>query len=353
MVNGFALLVFLGFAVGLLVLVRRTIFTQHRSDLRMLGAVADRQERSVAHKVLRVLRARNIVVLVALVVGGVLAWNLHEQFPSAAGLPLAVAPAGMWGLASAVLAWWPLPYEFADSGSVGSSVASADLTPRSTATFGPRWGIIVPTVLLAATTVGLLVAGILSGTDEKGRFRNLPYISANGAELDNNMVVTHIQLGHGSVGPFPGWYYGLPVLGLLLVGAGLSLWALYSNARRPRLRATKLLAFDDAVRTNVGFVISTGFSAMLCLQAAPLMLFAASALFSSGQSTAYEVGQVAEAATIPDTVLDPVLGTLAVVIAVVALMLLVIGTILLVRWLGWMTTTLRPLKEHSTTTVNA
>ena len=157
------------------------------------------------------------------------------------------------------------------------------------------------------------------------------------------MVVTQIQWGQGSVGPFPGWFYGVPILALLLAGAGLGLWALNANARRPRLRGARLRAFDDAVRTNVGYVISTGFSAMLCFQTAPLMLFAAGALRSSGTNPGYVVGQVYDDAVMSNATTDPATGALALAIAVAALLLLVVGTILLVRLLGWLGTTLRPL----------
>ncbi|WP_411732324.1 hypothetical protein [Paeniglutamicibacter sp.] len=348
MFNGIALLILLGFGVGIVMLVRRSILTQHRSDLLSLAAAGNDNERANAFRVLRSLRARTIAGMAAMVSGGAVALVLQQEFTAAAGLPLAVAPAGMWALSAAVFACWRLPHEFTGPSTESSLQVSAELTPRSTGTFGPAWGIVLPAVLLGASALGLVVAGFLSGTDEQGRFRNLPYVSAGGAELDTNMVVTHIQLGVGTAGPFPGWYYGLPVLALLLLGAGLNLWALKTNARRPRMRDLRLLAFDDAVRTNVGYVVSTGFSAMLCFQIAPMMLAAAVAIRSSGMNPGYVVGQVLDQDTIPTMTLDPVLGFLALAIAVVALLLLVIGTVLLVRLLGWMGTTVRPLQLPAT-----
>lgn len=353
MINGFALLILIGFGVGTVMLVRRSIFTQHRSDLLLLAAAGNDSERANARKVLRSLRARTLTAVAAMALGGAVALVLHDALPAAAGLPLAVAPAGMWVLAALVFAGWRLPHEFTDSSSETLLPFSAELTPRSTGTFGPAWGIVMPAVLLTGSVLGLVVAGLMSGTDERGRFRNLPYLSAGGAELDKNMVVTQIQQGTGSVGPFPGWYYGLPVLALLLLGAGLSLWALNTNARRPRIRGLRIRAFDDAVRTNVGYVISTGFSAMLCFQIAPLMLFAASALRGSGMKPGYVVGQILQEGAIPQMTLDPMLGALALAMAVVALLLLVIGTVLLVRLLGWMGATLRPLQLPATDTAIA
>lgn len=348
MANGFALLLLLAFSVGIVVLVRRNIFTQKRSDLLSLAAGGTIVERANAVRVLRSLRARTVAALTVMAAGGAAALVLHAEYPDAAGLPLAAAPAGMWVLASLVFVVWRIPHEFSDISPESSLHTSAELTPRSTGRFGPAWGIVMPAVLLGASAAGLVVAGILSGPDERGRFRNFPYVSAGGAELDQNLVVTHVQLGAGSIGPFPGWYYGLPVLALLLLGSVLGLWALSTNARRPRMRGMRLRAFDDAVRTNVGYVVSTGFSAMLCFQVAPLLLFTASALHGSGMNAPYVVGQVLDGGGVPGMTADPLLTALALSVAVVALLLLIVGAVLLVRLLGWVGATVRPLRFPAT-----
>lgn len=343
MVNLFALLLLIGFAVGIILLVRRSIFTQRRPDLTALANGATGVERAHALAVIRVLRARNLAVVAALLAGAVVAVALGELFPFSFGLPLAIAPAGMWVLAGLVFACWPLPHDFVGDAPQAAQKPTADLAPRSTSMFGPSWGITLPAVLLAATVIGLVVTGLLSGPDERGLFRNLPYVSTGAAELDGNMVVTAIQVGEGSAGPFPGWYYGVPILVLLLLGAGLGLWALNSNTRRPRMRGENLRGFDDAVRTHVGYVISTGFSTMLCFQAAPLMLASAVAFRAAGSSPGYVVGQIYDDAAMGRTTTDPVMGALSISLAVVALVLLVVGTILLLRLLGWLGAALRPL----------
>lgn len=336
MVNLFALLLLIGFAVGIVLLVRRSIFAPRRPDLKALATALPGAERDHAVAVLRVLRARNLAVLAALLAGAVVAVALGKLFPFSAGLPLAVAPAGMWVLAGLVFACWPLPHDFAGDAPQAVQKPVADLAPRSSSMFGPSWGIALPAVLLGAIVTGLVVTGLLSGPDERGRFRNLPYVSTGGAELDGNMVVIAIQVGQGSAGPFPGWYYGIPILALLLLGAGLGLWALNSNARRPRMRGENLRGFDDAVRTHVGYVISTGFSAMLCFQAAPMMLASAVAFKSAGSSPGYVVGQVYDDAAVGRTTTEPVMAALSISLAVVALLLLVLGAILLLRLLGWL-----------------
>lgn len=347
MVNLFALLLLLGFTVGIILLMRKSVLTQRRADLAALARLGTATERANAVAVLRGLRARNITVLAVLVAGAVIAVVLHQRFPSAAGLPLAVAPAGIWVLAVLVFAGRPLPHEFSGAAAQSPQRVSADSTPRSSAMFGPAWGIALPAILLAGTVLGLVVAGILSGPDENGRFRNLHYVSA-AVELDSNMVVTRVLPGAGAAGPFPGWYYGIPLLVLLLLGAGLSLWALNSNARRPRMRGENLRGFDNAVRTHVGYLISSGFSAMLCFQAAPLALAAAAAFRSSGANPGYVIGQVYDDAAIGRVTMDPVMGALSIFLAALALILLVVGAILLLRLLGWLGAALRPLHDAAT-----
>ncbi|GAA5227179.1 hypothetical protein [Paeniglutamicibacter antarcticus] len=348
MVNGAVFVVLIGFVVGLVMLVRRGVLTQHRADLGSLARMGSATEQGNAREVLRSLRARNLAAVVAVVAGGFAAVTLQHIFPDAAGLALALAPAGIWVLAASVFAFWRLPHEFTALPTDSFEQSTAELVPRTVSRFGPAWGLMLPAALLATTVLGLLVAGLASGTDAQGRYRNLPYVSSGGAELDSNMVITGLQIGEGAVGPFPGWYYGMPVMVLLLLGTVVGLRALSSNAHRPRLRGVDLRGFDDAVRTNVGYVISTGFSAMLCFQAAPMMLVAASAVSSSGTHPVYTVGEAIDEAVVPSLEIDPAAGALSMGILVGAVLLLVVGATLLLRLLGWLGPTLKPLRLPAT-----
>lgn len=353
MVNAAVFVVLTGFVVGLVALVRRAVLAQRRTDLVSLARTGSATEQANAREVLRSLRTRNLAALVAMVAGGFAAVALQNKFPDAAGLALALAPAGTWVLAASVFAFWRLPHEFTALPTDSFEQATAELAPRTASKFGPVWGIMLPAVLLATTVLGLVVAGLASGTDAQGRYRNLPYVSPGGAELDSNMVVTGLQLGEGTIGPFPGWYYGLPVLALLLLGTVLGLRALISNVHRPRLRGVHLHGFDDAVRTNVGYVISTGFSAMLCVQAAPMMLVAASAISNSGTHPVYTVGEAIDESVVPSLGIDPAAGALSMGISVAAVLLLVIGATLLVHLLGWLGPTLKPLRLSATEDADA
>ncbi|MCV9992811.1 hypothetical protein OIU93_00695 [Paeniglutamicibacter sp. ZC-3] len=140
MVNGFALLLLLGFSVGIVLLVRRNIVTQKRSDLLSLAASGTFVERANAGRVLRSLRARTAAALAVMALGGAVALVLHAEYPGAAGLPLAAAPACMWILASLVFVAWRLPHEFSDISPESSLHTSAELTPRSTGNVRPGMG---------------------------------------------------------------------------------------------------------------------------------------------------------------------------------------------------------------------
>ncbi|MFF5793974.1 hypothetical protein ACFY5D_18170 [Paeniglutamicibacter sp. NPDC012692] len=347
MLNLLSMLLLLGFCIAVLMLVRRRVLSQRRDDLAALAAASSDAEAVVVGKVLRTLRSRNLAALGAAAFGAAVAIFFTEAFPRTYGLLMVAAPAIMAVLAAAVYAFWRIPHEFPTADPAPSGRISADLTPRSTGMFGPAWGIVLPGVLLIGTLGGLLVAGMFSGPDEKGLYRDLPYVSMNGAQLDENSVVTQIHMSDGSTGPFPGWYYGLPVMGLLVIAGILTLWALNVNARRPRLRSTGLQGFDHAVRTHNGYVLSTGLSALLCFQAVPLVVLSASSIVNAGYNTMYAIGQVYDDDAIPDSVLDPAHAALAMSLAGVGLLLGVTGVLLLANLVGWIGATIMPIRRKS------
>lgn len=343
MQNLLSMLLLFGFCIAVLMLVRRRVLSQRRDNLAALAVGASAADAVIGMKVLRTLRSRNLAVLAAAAIGAAGAIFFTQGFPRLYGLPLVAAPAIMAVLAAAVYAFWRIPHEFPAADPSPSGRISADLTPRSTGMFGPAWGIALPGVLLIGTIGGLIVAGMFSSPDEKGLYRDLPYVSTNGAQLDENSVVTQIHMSEGASGPFPGWYYGVPVMALLVLAGILTLWALNVNARRPRLRSSGLQGFDNAVRTHNGYVLSTGLSALLCFQTLPLVLLAASSIVNSGYRTTYAIGQVYDDTAVPDSVLDPAHAALAMSLAGVGLLLGVTGIVLLANLVGWIGATMKPV----------
>lgn len=323
-----------GFAVMLLVLLRIGLLPQRRvNPLHAMPTTGP--DRALAERILSTVRARNLTATAVAVFGFVVALVIHQAFIKPGALALVAAPAGIWVLVVLVLVCWPIPSEFPDQQGVGNSPVAATLVPRTTGMFGPRWGLVVPIVLFVVTMIGLVVAGLLSSTDELGRHRQIGYQTVSGAVLDDNMVVTGNLVGDGSTGPFPGWYYGVPVGILLVLGLALTLVALSGNARRPSLRSQGLSDFDLAVRTHNGYILSSGFSAFICLQLVPLLTMAATSVYNMSYSSVYAVGQKVDDSSTGELVLDPWKVALAWSLGSLGMLLLIVGIVLLGYLLAW------------------
>lgn len=335
----------LGLCIAILVIVRRGVLSRRREDLAIAAHQGTAADAVVAEKILRVMRTRNIAAITLAVLGVVGAFLLQSAFRQTFGLFVISAPLIAALMATGVYACWQIPSEPKVQGQPAETRISAGLTPRSTGMFGPAWGILVPGMLLGSLLVGLLLAGTFSGPDENGKYRNLPHMSFGGATLDENMMVTEILPTTGSSGPFPGWYYGVPLMGLLVIVGILTLVALHNNVRRPSLRSAGLHEFDNAVRNHEGYVLSTGLSMLLCFQAVPLLFMAATSIYSAGTHAAYEVGMVLEDGVIPPLDVDTGLAALSAALGIIALLLIVTGVALLVKLAGWMGPSFGSLKH--------
>lgn len=345
MLNLLPSVLLLGLCLAVLVVVRRGVLSRHRSDLAVAAARGTMADAAVARKLLRALRARNLAAIGVAGLGAASAILVHSTFPRAHGLSLVAAPAAMAMLVAALYALWPLPSEFKGPNQPVPEPISANLTPRSTGMFGPAWAVAVPGVLSGVLVAGLVVAGLFSGPDETGQYRNLPHVSWGGAVLDENMVVTRLELTEGATGPFPGWYYGIPVIALLVLAGVFMLWALNSNARRATLRSPGLKDLDLAVRNHLGYIISTGISMLLCFQAVPLLAMASASIYNAGAGSSYEVGMVVGDGPGPALDVDPAHAAFSLALAITALLMAIAGVVLLVKLTGWVGSTLGPVRH--------
>lgn len=334
MSNLLPIIVIVGIGIVLVALTRRGVLSQRRAPLTLQSREASGPDRELVLRILRAIRTRNLTAVGAAVLGVVLAVVVHQGFTKAAGLPLVLAPGAAGVLSTLVFLWWPLPHEARSTSLLKHDQICADLTPRTKGMFGPGWGVALPSVLSAITVVGLLLGGIFSSPDERGLYRQLHYVTHSGASIDANSVVTGNLVGYGSSGPFPGWYYGIPVGAVVVLGYMLTMWALNSNVRRPSLRSLELREFDKAVRTHNGYVLSTGFSALLCFQLVPLLAMAAISTYGASYNAIYEVGQRFDAGA--DIFRDPWLATLGWTMGGLCMLLLIIGVLLLGYLVGWM-----------------
>ncbi|HAY42793.1 MAG TPA: hypothetical protein DCY59_04250 [Micrococcaceae bacterium] len=335
MSNLLPILVIIGFGLVLSLLIRRGVFAQKRADLVALARQGTAEESDIAAQILRTMRSRNLAAMGMAILGGALALFLNQAFPKANGIHLVLLPVGAWVLVVLLLIFWPIPHDLRVANENNDSRVSADLTPRSTRMFGPVWAVLAPTALLVASLAGLVISGIASSPDERGRYRELPFQALSGAQVDANMTVTESLAIEGTTGPFPGWYYGVPLMTLLVIGALLTLWALNINVRRPSLRSASLQEFDRAVRTHNGYILSTGFTAALCFQLLPPVLMAAGAIYNSGYNAVYVVGETYAGENAPQMATDPWHLALALCLAALGILALIIGVLLLGQLAGW------------------
>lgn len=209
---------------------------------------------------LRSARQRSLLAAVlaaAVLVGGLTAWDLR---PRTLGLPFVVAP----GLAAAIglscHALLPAPVAPVD----GATVRQAALAPRRVWTFVPRRSLAWACCLVAANVALLVVAGVTAGPDSR------------------SFTVVHGNRS-GTSGPYPGWYYGWPVLvsTALLVAATVA--ALARVAQTPSLPRQGLDPADRAWRAASSRSIMLLATGMLSLQLAGLMFMASQSWTSASR----------------------------------------------------------------------
>ena len=343
----------IGLCIGILFIVRRGVLAQRREDFSVAAQQGNAADVVVARKLMHVMRNRHLLAIGMALLGVIGMFVLQETYPKSFGLFLLGSPLVAATLAMGIYAFWKLPTDLnADAGSTDEPI-SAGLVPRSTGMFGPAWGILVPGLIAGSMLLGLLIAGFFSGPDEQGLFRNIPHTSFSGATLDENMVVTQVDVTTGSAGPFPGWYYGVPLIGLLVVVGILTLWALNTNARRPSLRSAGLQRFDTAVRNHEGYVISTRVSMLLCFQAVLLLFMAATSIFSAAKSAAFEIGMTVEPGISVPLAVDTGLAALSATLGIFALLLILTGVALLVKLFGWVGSTFGSLERKHNESASA
>ena len=157
---------------------------------------------------------------------------------NALGLAVAAIIAGLV-LAASPMVSWPR----------ADGVRTADLVPRSGGSFGPRWGFALPLASAGILILFLIVTGLTSVPDDLGLYR---------------AFTVEIVGGSSTASPYPGWYYGVPVIAATLVLAGVVLLVLNRVAAAPRPTNRDLYAVDDALRRSVTrFIMLLSSSALL------------------------------------------------------------------------------------------
>lgn len=179
------------------------------------------------------------------------------------GSALVFAPAVGAVIALLVIAISPTPYRPFRVG-----LRFAELTPRGAATFGPRWGFVVPLIATALLVSLLITTGMSAVSDDGGLPRAI-----------------YVAVPHGSNEgtPYPGWYYGVPILAASAVLVAVTLVALHRVAAAPRIGPADLPHLDGAVRAALTRFVMLVATAVILLYLGGVSLFAAETLRTTSQ----------------------------------------------------------------------
>jgi hypothetical protein len=148
--------------------------------------------------------------LTALLVGviiAVLMWQVGTWWPR--GYGLAYALAASTGALAGLIAYNLYPR--AGWKSPAGERAHAELTPRTPTSFARHWVFALPLATALTLILGLVLTGLYSSTDDNGLHRVYQRRSLSGWGIEDGQVVD-VQYNLSSTGPFPGWYYGVPLI---------------------------------------------------------------------------------------------------------------------------------------------
>lgn len=255
-------LVMLGAAILVIWLIARAIrpdSTQHQplppQDVRVITALKSEHTRMW------------VSLLAALLVGLFVMWpvvnylGLGNDDTSPYSFPdlMAILPwlglgAGFAGLAIHIL-WRPARPVASDD------IREADLSERTAWGFGPRWAFAIPLVTSGVLIAVLVAAGLASTQDAAGKWRRLAVTVADGGTADDNGIITEIHRSTILI-PFPGWYYGAPLIVGVILLTSMTFWALHRTAVGPRIPGAST-QLDYAVRTiNTRFLMALSSAAL-------------------------------------------------------------------------------------------
>lgn len=228
-------------AGGLWVIVRRAVgASAHRPPEGGVTSTASRADVALVYQ------SEAWASQAALAVGcgvAVLMWAWGTWRTQGYGPPISLA--GSLGAVVGLAAYAVMPRKLWTSDP--STGAVADLTPRRPTSFARQWVFVLPTVAALILALGLLLTGLYSATDENGLHRVFQRRNLVGCGVTNGQVID-IQYNLTSTGPFPGWYYGVPVLISTVLMILAVYWSLSRTAAAPALRrlncSTQIRCFE-------------------------------------------------------------------------------------------------------------
>lgn len=251
-----------------------------------------------------------------------LTWAAGAAYPGLHGLPFALS-GGLGALAAlCVLNLWPRVQRPEDD----QRIRIAELEPRHLLSFGKQWVFVMPLASAVLLILGLILAGSYSATDENGLHRVLAHRSVSGWGVEEGEVVD-IQFNISLAGPFPGWFYGLPLIAVTVLFIAAVYWTLRGTALAPRPADPLLFAVDTALRSRRMHFVMAASSAALGFQIAGTGVVAGITLLNASTDRV----PTADINALPQTVPADPGYTLALVLVFVSLAVAVAALVLLCR----------------------
>ena len=196
------------------------------------------------------------------IVAGIAAFAVLAFAPIPAlhlSLGLAIAP-GVGALVSCLMiAAFPMPRALPSTG-----VRQAELTPRETTSFGPRWGFILPLAAAAFYVVFLIATASLSSVADYSHL--------------SRQIALETPGGYQTSSPYPGWFYALPLLVVIVLLSGGVLLALRRVAGARALGPLDLSPLDAGIRRMTTRFVMLLSSSVIVLYLGATALIAGSAL---------------------------------------------------------------------------
>jgi hypothetical protein len=226
---------------------------------RTLRTPGDLRPPSEVRAVLGAARRRIFLAVAVTIAVAAILLRASTSLPGLLGLPLALAPtlSGALGL----LAYAALPPR--SVAVAEDEPREADLAPRGPGDRATRAALVGPAVLTLLTVALLVATGTTAIPDETGLGRRIGFETAHQGSAS---------------GPYPGWFYGVPLLVGTAVLALATVVALRRVSTTPAFPRQELLPFDRQWRRTSVRVLSALTCAALSLQLGGLSLIGGSAL---------------------------------------------------------------------------
>jgi hypothetical protein len=192
------------------------------------------------------------------------------------------------------------------------SVRSAELSRRGPRDFVKRRTLLMP--VAAAFILGVLVAVFWLVADPDGK--SISHVSSTG--------LSDLSSVSSTSGPFPGNFYGIPILAALVLLCALTATAIVRIAAAPRPTEESLRAADDATRTLSIRAVAAASSSAIVATVSGVLLFAGNSTANAGAQFSFRVNSVPVASfTDPVFAAFMTLELVGAVIAVCAAILLI------------------------------